>query len=56
MTKSYIKAKDKTNNPVTGFRTPDHMKGSIFSPGRSKFDPPPRVKFNPSQFRTQHKG
>ncbi|MFZ5933078.1 MAG: hypothetical protein ACOYT7_03335 [Patescibacteria group bacterium] len=33
-----------------GFRTPDFFKGSKFSPKGY------RAKFNPSQFRTQHKG
>ncbi|MBI2007544.1 MAG: hypothetical protein HYS83_02500 [Candidatus Blackburnbacteria bacterium] len=32
-----------------GFRTPEHFKGKVFSPNK-----PP--KFNPSQFKTQHKG
>lgn len=41
-----------------GFRTPDHFKAQTFGgpalpAGRQK---PPQLKFNPAQFKTQHKG
>ena len=49
---SYQKAKDKANSPGPKYRTPDHFKGSQF--GGKK--PNNQVKFNPSQFKTQHKG
>ena len=45
--KSYIKKKEGSK---LGFRTPDFLKGSKFS-GKA-----PSPKFNPSQFRIQHKG
>lgn len=34
-----------------GFRTPDHIKGKTFSPIKTM-----PQKFNPAQFKTQHKG
>ncbi|KKQ24291.1 MAG: hypothetical protein US39_C0017G0002 [Microgenomates group bacterium GW2011_GWC1_37_12b] len=67
--KSYIKSKSAPNAAGPGFRTSDHFKGSlprrqagIFSGGGSKFSggnvnsKPPQIKFNPAQFKTQHKG
>ena len=60
--KSYIKSKSAPNATGPGFRTSDHFKGSIFSGGGSRFgkgnanSKPPQVKFNPAQFKTQHKG
>lgn len=53
--KSYIKSKSLPNAAGPKFRTSDHFKGSIFSGGKSKFGSP-QVKFNPAQFKTQHKG
>ena len=47
--KSYIK---KKAGPALGYRTPDFVKQSKFSSKSNKF----QGKFNPSQFRTQHKG
>lgn len=55
MTKSFIKGKEGKNQTGPAFRTADHFKGSIFSGGKSKFSAP-NTKFNPSQFKTQHKG
>lgn len=60
--KSYIKSKLEPNAAGPGFRTSDHFKGSVYSGGGSKFGKgnvvtkPPQVKFNPAQFKTQHKG
>ena len=54
--KSFSKSKTGPNQAGPGFRTSDHFKGSVFSGGKSRFGTPPRVKFNPSQFKTQHKG
>jgi len=61
--KSYQKGKSGTNQAGPKYRTPDHFKGSIFSGGESKFSVGstskaniPQVKFNPAQFKTQHKG
>lgn len=51
--KSYIKSKTGANQAGPGFRTSDHFRGSRFSGGKS---PSPRLKFNPAQFKTQHKG
>jgi len=62
MTKSYIKSKSEPNAVGPKFNTPDHFKGSIFSGGGSKFSGGGgkmgmnQPKFNPGQFRTQHKG
>lgn len=50
--KSYIKSKSGPNAQGPKFRTPDHFKGKAFS-GRGVFA---GFKFNPAQFRTQHKG
>jgi hypothetical protein len=47
--KSYIKSKSA---PALGFRTPDFFRGSKFGGKGGK----PQAKFNPSQFKTQHKG
>ena len=56
--KKYIKSKSTPNATGPGFRTSDHFKGSIFSGGGGKFEKGSvnQAKFNPSQFRTQHKG
>ena len=62
--KKYTKSKSGPNQTGPKYRTPDHFKGSIFS-GGSKFSGgptsgakqnTPQVKFNPAQFKTQHKG
>jgi len=55
MAKTFIKSKSQPNATGPGFRTPDHFKGSIFSGGKSRFSSP-QPKFNPAQFKTQHKG
>jgi hypothetical protein len=62
MTKKYSKSKTGPNQAGPKYRTPDHFKGSVFSAG-SKFSGDdkgkkniPQVKFNPAQFKTQHKG
>ncbi len=50
-------SKTKAGNLGPKYRTPDHFKGSIFSGGGpSKVSKGPQLKFNPAQFRTQHKG
>lgn len=41
-------SKTKTTQKL-GFRTPDHFKGKIFRPTKLP-------KFNPGQFKIQHKG
>lgn len=51
--KSYIKGKAGTNQAGPGYRTPDHFRGSRFSGGKTAS---PQLKFNPAQFKTQHKG
>lgn len=60
MAQKFIKSKSHPNTTGPGYRTSDHFKGSIFSGGGSKFSggklSVPRVKFNPAQFKTQHKG
>jgi hypothetical protein len=53
--KSFIKGKSGKNQSGPGFRTSDHFKGGVFSGGKSKFSTP-QMKFNPAQFKTQHKG
>lgn len=59
--KSFIKGKSAPNAAGPGFRTSDHFKGSLFG-GGSRFGKgnanakQPQVKFNPAQFKTQHKG
>ena len=61
MAKTFIKSKAKPNAAGPGFRTPDHFKASlhaqasILSGGQSK-PATPILKFNPAQFKTQHKG
>jgi hypothetical protein len=65
MTKKFIKSKSVAGGPNASgpkYRTPDHFKASlsagkasIFSGGNTK-NTPPRVKFNPAQFKVQHKG
>lgn len=58
--KKFIKSKSEPNATGPGYRTSDHFKGSVFSGEGSKFSESkfkkPNVKFNPSQFKTQHKG
>jgi hypothetical protein len=60
MTQKFIKSKSKPNATGPGYRTSDHFKGSVFSGGGSKFSgnkpATPGLKFNPAQFKTQHKG
>jgi hypothetical protein len=48
---SFIKKKAGKNAAGPGFRTSDHFKGRVFGKNFGKV-----LKFNPSQFRTQHKG
>lgn len=48
---TYIKKKDKPGAMV-GFRTSSFFRGQMFKPGGMK----PGAKFNPSTFKTQHKG
>ncbi len=55
MAKKFIKSKSTPNSAGPGYRTPDHFKGSVFSGGKSKFSSP-QIKFNPGQFKIQHKG
>ena len=47
---SFVK---KKAGPQLGYRTSDHFKGSKFSGGKTKEI---KTKFNPAQFKTQHKG
>ncbi len=47
--KSYIKSKSAS---ALGFRTPDFLRASKFGGKGNK----PVLKFNASQFKTQHKG
>lgn len=55
MAKTYIKTKSAPNATGPAYRTPDHFKGRVFGDG--KINPKMKAaKFNPSQFRTQHKG
>lgn len=60
MAQKFIKAKSQPNATGPGYRTSDHFKGSVFAGGGSKFSGgnfnKPNVKFNPAQFKTQHKG
>lgn len=60
MTQKFIKSKSQPNAAGPGFRTSDHFKGSVFSSGGSRFSGgffnKPNIKFNPAQFKTQHKG
>lgn len=54
MSKKYIKKKSGPNQAGPKYRTPDHFKGSKFSGGgKANKD---RPKFNPAQFKVQHKG
>lgn len=50
MPKSYQKKKDISE---LGYRTPDHFKGKKFKPVNK---PQAQPKFNPAQFKTQHRG
>lgn len=51
-TKSFIKSKSNTNAPV-GFKVSNFSRTNAFKPGGMK----PGVQgFNPSVFKTQHKG
>jgi len=45
--------KQKKHQPL-GFRTSDHFKGATFS--QQKFQQSKKGGFNPSTFKTQHKG
>ena len=59
MAKKFIKSKSSPNATGPGYRTSDHFKGSVFSGGGSKFSAgkqAPKARFNPAQFKTQHKG
>jgi len=62
MSVKFVKGKSAPNATGPGFRTSDHFRGSKFSGGGSRFGKgnmnakPPQVKFNPAQFKTQHKG
>jgi hypothetical protein len=49
--KSQIKKKDRPEAAI-GFRTSNFFRGKIFKPGGMK----PGIKFNPTTFKTQHKG
>ena len=49
----YQKGKDTKNAPGPGFRTPSFIKGKIYA---GKKPTQPQIKFNPAQFKTQHKG
>lgn|GEM_PF-5650734 len=49
MANKFIKSKAKPNSLGPGFRTPDNFRARNFGKGV-------QVKFNPSQFKTQHKG
>ena len=53
--KTFSKSKSGPNQAGPGFRTSDHFKGSVFSGGKSRYGTP-KMKFNPAQFKTQHKG
>ena len=59
MAKTFIKSKSGPNQAGPGYRTPDHFKGSLTAQA-SRFSgskpPTPVLKFNPAQFKTQHKG
>ena len=60
--KSYIKAKEDKSQVGPGFRTHDHFKKSLFEGKQSiskfsgKSSISNNVAFNPSKFKTQHKG
>ncbi|OGM02884.1 hypothetical protein A2115_00130 [Candidatus Woesebacteria bacterium GWA1_41_8] len=60
--KNYSKKKDGTNAAGPKYRTPDHFRaenfggGSKFSGGKAANFSKPGLKFNPAQFKTQHKG
>jgi len=49
--KTFIKSKSGPNAAGPKYRTSDYFKGEKFAAAK-----PPQAKFNPSQFRTQHKG
>ena len=53
--KSFDKSVENSNNPKTGFKSPNQMRPSIFSGGK-QYQTVPKLKFNTSKFRTQHKG
>jgi hypothetical protein len=58
MPKNFIKSKSVAGGPNASgpkYRTPDHFKVSVFGGSKAKVTPP-RVKFNPAQFKVQHKG
>ncbi len=61
--KKYSKSKSQPNQPGPKYRTSSSFRGSIFSGGGSRFSKGGNVKpqnismkFNPAQFKTQHKG
>jgi len=51
MAKNFIKKKEGPNQAGPKYRTSDFFKAKTFSP-KSSFG----IKFNPSTFKTQHKG
>lgn len=54
---NYQKGKEGKNATGPKFGTPDHFKGSLFSGGKSNVNLNKNFpKFNPGQFKTQHKG
>jgi hypothetical protein len=53
--KKYQKKKDKSQKSNTlgpKYRTPDHFKGKNFGASKKSH----QVRFNPGQFKVQHKG
>lgn len=51
MPKTFVKKKSGKNASGPKYRTPDHFKGRKFSGKKT-----PDIKFNPSSFKTQHRG
>lgn len=57
MAKTFIKSKSVPSNLGPKYRTPDHFRASRFSGGGKLPSEKNLVqKFNPAQFRIQHKG
>ena len=62
MTKSYQKGKSEPNSTGPKYRTPDHFRAenfgrkSIFGGGKTNKLGSSQPKFNPGQFKIQHKG
>lgn len=55
MTQNFQKGKDAPNATGPGFRTSSSFRGNMF--GRNNIRPQNGgAKFNPGQFKTQHKG